>query len=65
MTRGARRVASASRGAMPRAARERRAKDQIVGKLRGADPLELIRWLARSQQASARSAARAGGPVAN
>jgi hypothetical protein len=34
---------------MPRAARERRPKDQIVGKLRAADPFELIRWLARSQ----------------
>jgi len=32
---------------MPRAAR--RPKDQIVGKLRAADPFELIRWLARSQ----------------
>ncbi|MFN8641942.1 MAG: ATP-binding protein [Candidatus Binatia bacterium] len=34
---------------MPRVARERRPKDQIVGKLRAADPFELIRWLARSQ----------------
>jgi hypothetical protein len=34
---------------MPRPARERRPKDQIVGKLRAADPFELIRWLARSQ----------------
>jgi hypothetical protein len=30
-------------------ARARRPKDQIVGKLRAADPFELIRWLARSQ----------------
>jgi hypothetical protein len=34
---------------MPRAARVQRPKDQIVGKLRAADPFELIRWLARSQ----------------
>ncbi len=34
---------------MPRPARDRRPKDQIVGKLRAADPFELIRWLARSQ----------------
>lgn len=34
---------------MTRRARERRPKDQIVGKLRAADPFELIRWLARSQ----------------
>jgi hypothetical protein len=34
---------------MPRPARERRPRDQIVGKLRAADPFELIRWLARSQ----------------
>jgi hypothetical protein len=35
---------------MPRTAkRERRPKDQITGKLRAADPFELIRWLARSQ----------------
>ena len=29
--------------------RPRRPRDQIVGKLRAADPFELIRWLARSQ----------------
>lgn len=34
---------------MPRPARDRPPKDQIVGKLRAADPFELIRWLARSQ----------------
>ncbi len=34
---------------MPRAALPRPPKDQIVGKLRAADPFELIRWLARSQ----------------
>jgi hypothetical protein len=34
---------------MPRAARSRRSRDTIVGKLRAADPFELIRWLARSQ----------------
>lgn len=34
---------------MPRAVRLPRRKDQIVGKLRAADPFELIRWLARSQ----------------
>src|SRR3972149_11274746 len=30
-------------------ARARRAKETIVGRLRAADPFELIRWLARSQ----------------
>ena len=34
---------------MPRVVRQRRPADQIVGKLRAADPFELIRWLARSQ----------------
>lgn len=34
---------------MPRAVRRPHRKDQIVGKLRAADPFELIRWLARSQ----------------
>lgn len=34
---------------MPRAARSPRPRDTIVGKLRAADPFELIRWLARSQ----------------
>jgi Histidine kinase-, DNA gyrase B-, and HSP90-like ATPase len=34
---------------MARPLRARRPKDQIVGKLRAADPFELIRWLARSQ----------------
>ena len=34
---------------MPSPSRARRPKDQIVGKLRAADPFELIRWLARSQ----------------
>jgi hypothetical protein len=29
--------------------KQRRAKDTIVGRLRAADPFELIRWLARSQ----------------
>lgn len=34
---------------MPRVLRQHRPTDQIVGKLRAADPFELIRWLARSQ----------------
>ena len=34
---------------MPRPVRSRRSRDTIVGKLRAADPFELIRWLARSQ----------------
>jgi plasmid stabilization system protein ParE len=37
---------------MPRATaspRRGKSKDTIVGKLRAADPFELIRWLARSQ----------------
>ncbi len=33
----------------PAARRVRRVKDTIVGRLRAADPFELIRWLARSQ----------------
>jgi len=34
---------------MSRPGKARRAKDTIVGRLRAADPFELIRWLARSQ----------------